>query len=210
MNPIDIAIAAAAFFIGLLAIPILLMLARGFGLYTIVAECEAQVFTLFGKVIGTIDEAGLHFPLSRFGPGLLQKIDNAGVRQWTDSGLEYMPLSSEQITGVTTLPMGDGAVVAWIHNVVPFDNEPVYAIRVDGNGDFVWPGPVVEVGILPTESSRLVGALSSQGFAAYAWSDGDPDILAQNVNGDGSLGPGAIFVDGFESGDTTQWSDTIP
>jgi len=80
----------------------------------------------------------------------------------------------------------------------------------DGNGDFVWDPPITEVGILPTASSRLVDALSSQGFAAYAWSDGDPDILAQNVNPDGSLGPGAIFVDGFESGDTTQWSDTIP
>ena len=120
-----------------------------------------------------------------------------------------MPLSSDQVNNVLTLPFADGAIVTWIHSV-SFDNEPVYAIRVDGNGDFVWPGPVVEVGILPTASSRLAGALSSQGFAAHAWSDGDPDILAQNVNPDGSLGPGAIFVDGFESGDTTQWSDTIP
>ncbi len=30
-----------------------------FGLYSIVNECEAQVFTLFGKVIGTLDEPGL-------------------------------------------------------------------------------------------------------------------------------------------------------
>jgi hypothetical protein len=35
-----------------------------FGLYAVVGECEAQVFTLFGKVIGTIDEPGLQFPLA--------------------------------------------------------------------------------------------------------------------------------------------------
>ncbi len=139
-----------------------------------------------------------------------QKIDNAGVRQWTDNGLEFMPISSDQVMSVTTLPFADGAIVAWIHSVT-FGNDPVYAIRVDGNGDFVWSPPISEVGILPTSSSRLAGALSSQGFAAYAWSDGDPaDILAQNVNPDGSLGPGAIFVDGFESGDTTEWSATNP
>ena len=60
-----------AFFAGLLFIPILLGLARFFGMYTCVRECEAQVFTLFGKVIGTIDTAGLQFPLSHFGPQAL-------------------------------------------------------------------------------------------------------------------------------------------
>ena len=139
-----------------------------------------------------------------------QKIDNAGIRQWTDSGLEFLPVGPDQIRNVITLSLGDGAIVAWIHSV-SFGNEPVYAIRVDGNGDFLWSPPITEVGILPTGSSRLAGALSSQGYAAYAWGDGDPsDILAQNVNPDGTLGPGAIFTDGFESGDTTKWSATIP
>ena len=58
-----------------------------------------------------------------------------------------------------------------------------------------------------------MGAISTQGYAAYAWSDGGPstgDILAQNVNGDGTLGSFAIFDDGFESGDTTAWSATVP
>ena len=44
----------------------LLGLARFFGLYTCVQECEAQVFTLFGKVIGTIDTPGLQFPICAF------------------------------------------------------------------------------------------------------------------------------------------------
>ncbi|ADC61631.1 SPFH domain-containing protein [Allochromatium vinosum] len=56
-----------AFVIGVLYIPILLAIARALGLYAIVREREAQVFTLFGKVIGTLDEPGLRFPLGYFG-----------------------------------------------------------------------------------------------------------------------------------------------
>ncbi len=50
------------FVAGLLFLPILLGLSRFFGLYTCVKECESHVFTLFGKVIGTIDKPGLQFP----------------------------------------------------------------------------------------------------------------------------------------------------
>ncbi|MGB0744975.1 MAG: SPFH domain-containing protein [Opitutales bacterium] len=52
---------------GLAFIPVVLKIALAFGLYTTVREREAQVYTLFGKVIGTIDTAGLHFPISTFG-----------------------------------------------------------------------------------------------------------------------------------------------
>ena len=45
------------FVVGLIVIPFMLGMARFFGLYTCVRECESQVYTLFGKVIGTIDEA---------------------------------------------------------------------------------------------------------------------------------------------------------
>ena len=47
------------FVAGLLFIPIILGLTRAFGIYSCVKECEAHVFTLFGKVIGTIDTPGL-------------------------------------------------------------------------------------------------------------------------------------------------------
>ena len=56
-----------ALIVGMAFIPICLKLARGFCLYAIVQECEAQVFTLFGKVMGTLDTPGLHFPVSSFG-----------------------------------------------------------------------------------------------------------------------------------------------
>ena len=126
MNPIDIAIAAAAFFIGLLAIPILLMLARGFGLYTIVAECEAQVFTLFGKVIGTIDEAGLYFPLSRFGPRALL-IAFFGKKYKVSTALRQHYLRSQMVNSEEGTPMGVGI---WYEMQV---NNPVDYLFINSN-----------------------------------------------------------------------------
>lgn len=140
-----------------------------------------------------------------------QKLDQGGVRQWTDAGRELVPLGGNQIANVVTLPYADGALVAWSDGT---SIGPIRATRVDGAGDFVWLGSFADLKTSTTGTSRLEGALSSQGFAAFAWSDGDfstADILAQNLNGDGSLGPfGPIFMDGFESGDTTAWSATVP
>jgi hypothetical protein len=142
-----------------------------------------------------------------------QKLDASGVRQWTDNGSELVPISGDEITEVTTLAMGDGALISWVQSP-SFGNDPAYAIRVDGNGGPVWMPSVTELCTLSTLSSDLVGVIGSGGFAAYAWSDGDSgvaDILAANLNGDGSLGDsGSVFADGFESGTTGQWSQSVP
>jgi len=141
-----------------------------------------------------------------------QKLDLTGVHKWTDNGRELMPMSSDQVFTVSILIIDDGALVTWIHSP-SFGNDPIYSIGVDGNGDFSWSPPIAEICILPTVSSRLVGAMGAETFAAYAWTDGSSngDIYAANLNGDGSLGNQIVlFRDGFESGDTTAWSGTTP
>lgn len=142
-----------------------------------------------------------------------QKLDVTGTRQWTDDGIPLMPVSSDTIYSTTILSMEDGALVTWIHSP-SFGNDPVYSIRVDGTSDFSWNPPIAELCILPTESSGLVAAMSQAGFAAYAWSDGGSsagDIFAAAIDPEGSLGnTGLIFGDGFESGNTIEWSATTP
>jgi len=141
-----------------------------------------------------------------------QKLDVNGARQWTDNGRELMPMSSDQVFSVGILAIDDGALVTWIHSP-SFGNDPVYSIRVESNGDFTWSPPIAEICILSTGSSRLVGGMGTEAFAAYAWTDGtsNGDIYAANLNGDGSLGNQVvIFRDGFSSGGTTAWSGTTP
>ncbi len=58
----DILIGVVSTFLGMLLLEVLVLgLARFFGLYAIVGERMCRVYVLFGKVVGTISEPGLHF-----------------------------------------------------------------------------------------------------------------------------------------------------
>jgi len=95
------------FFVGLFIIPIFLKLISAFGLYTTVRECEAQVYTLFGKVIGTLDDAGLRIPLFKFGPRALL-LPLFGKRYRVDTALRQHYLRSQMVNSEEGTPMGVG------------------------------------------------------------------------------------------------------
>ncbi len=116
------------FIAGLVVIPILLALARFFGLYTCVRECEAQVFTLFGKVIGTIDTSGLQVPLSHFGPKALL-IPFFGKRYVVNTALRQHYLRSQMVNSEEGTPMGVGI---WYEMQV---KDPVSYLFINANPD---------------------------------------------------------------------------
>lgn len=118
----------AGFVAGLFVTPILLGMARFFGLYTCVQECEAQVFTLFGKVIGTIDKAGLQFPLSHFGPRALL-IPFFGKRYEVSTALRQHYLRSQMVNSEEGTPMGVGI---WYEMQV---KNPVSYLFINANPD---------------------------------------------------------------------------
>ncbi|MBC8876382.1 MAG: SPFH/Band 7/PHB domain protein [Planctomycetes bacterium] len=116
------------FIAGLLVIPILLAMARFFGLYTCVQECESQVFTLFGKVIGTIDTSGLQFPLSHFGSKALL-IPFFGKRYEVSTALRQHYLRSQMVNSEEGTPMGVGI---WYEMQV---KDPVSYLFINANPD---------------------------------------------------------------------------
>ena len=93
--------------IGLAIVPVSLALCRGFGIYCVVAECESQVFTLFGKVLGTIDEPGLRFPVVEFGPRALL-IPFFGKRHRVNTALRQHYLRGQMVNSEEGTPMGVG------------------------------------------------------------------------------------------------------
>lgn len=113
-------------FAGLFVIPILLLLARGFGLYTVVRECETQVFTLFGKVIGAIDTAGLHFPVRQFGLRAFA-LPVFGKKYSVSTALRQQYLRSQMVNSEEGTPMGVGI---WYEMQV---NDPVDYLFVNSN-----------------------------------------------------------------------------
>ncbi|TWU37346.1 SPFH domain-containing protein [Novipirellula artificiosorum] len=111
---------------GLLCIPILLALAKGFGLYTVVDERQSRVFTLFGKVLGTIDEPGLHFPLALFGPrALLMPL--FGRQQVVSQAMRQHYLRGQMVNSEEGTPMGVGI---WYEMQV---NDPVAYLFMNAN-----------------------------------------------------------------------------
>ena len=136
-----------------------------------------------------------------------QKLDAAGVRQWGDAGLEVVPLGNSQQSFLHVDTVADGARAVWIDSL-SFDNDPIRGIRLDGAGAPVWDPAMVDLATSPSASSRLAGTTSSTGAGLYVWADDDTasNILGQNLNADGTLGPAVLFADGFESGDTSAWS----
>jgi regulator of protease activity HflC (stomatin/prohibitin superfamily) len=103
----DPSAAIGAFVAGLLAIPVLLLLANALGLYTIVRERQAQVYTLFGKVIGTLDEAGLRLPILNFGPKALL-VPWFGKRHLVNTALRQYYLRDLMVNSEEGTPMGVG------------------------------------------------------------------------------------------------------
>lgn len=95
------------FILGLFFVPVLLQIAKIFGLFVCVRECESQVYTLFGKVIGTLDKAGLAYPISHFGPRALL-VPFFGKRYTVNTALRQHYLRSQMVNSEEGTPMGVG------------------------------------------------------------------------------------------------------
>jgi len=119
---------AMSFFLGLLIIPVALSLCKVFGLYAVVGECEAQVFTLFGKVLGVLDEPGLRFPMARFGIKAFL-VPFFGKRHRVSTALRQHYLRSQMVNSEEGTPMGVGI---WYEMSV---TNPVSYLFINANPD---------------------------------------------------------------------------
>ena len=88
-------------------VPMTSALARILGVYVIVPERQCVVYMLFGKVLATIDEPGIHFLLPRL--GLSAFIVNwLGSRHVIDMRLDQQYQRSQPVNSEDGAPMGIG------------------------------------------------------------------------------------------------------
>ena len=101
-------IAIVGTFVGCsIAVPLLLGIGRVIGLYAIVQERRCQVYMLFGKVVGTIDEPGFH--ILPFKLGLSAFLVNwLGTCHEVDMRLDQIYLRSQPVNSEEGAPMGIG------------------------------------------------------------------------------------------------------
>lgn len=108
-------IAAVATFFGLFILaPIGFGILRFLGLYTLVEERQCKVYVLFGKVVATIDEPGLHLLIFKLGikaplVSLLGKCNTLDLR------LDQEYLRSNPVNSEEGAPMGIGV---WYEMVI--------------------------------------------------------------------------------------------
>ena len=99
--------AIASFFACFIVVPIFLKVLEAMGFYTIVGERTCMVYMLFGKVVGTIDEPGLHFLWLELGPKALL-VPWIGARHKVDLRLDQVYLRSQAVNSEEGAPMGIG------------------------------------------------------------------------------------------------------
>lgn len=95
------------FIAGVAFVPAVLAAARLMLLYTVVHECRAHVYTFFGKVVGVIDEPGLHILPMKFGPkALLFRL--FGREYVVSTALRQYYLRDQMVNSSEGTPMGIG------------------------------------------------------------------------------------------------------
>lgn len=102
-----LAIAGIAFFGWWIAVPILFAILRTFGLYIIVQERRAHVYTLFGKVVGVFDQPGLYSMWPKIGARSLL-VPLLGKRYVLDLRIDQTYLRSQPVNSEEGAPMGIG------------------------------------------------------------------------------------------------------
>ncbi len=106
MNPI-IMVAGVTFFALWIIVPVLFGVLRLLGFYTIVYEGTSKVFVLFGNVLDTITEPGIHFLWFRMGPAAF--IANwIGTCYTLDMRMDQVYRRSEPVNSEEGAPMGIG------------------------------------------------------------------------------------------------------
>jgi regulator of protease activity HflC (stomatin/prohibitin superfamily) len=105
MNILTVAaITFAACFVGM---PVLGAVARGLGVYTSVLEGTRHVYVLFGNVVGTLEEPGLHFLIRELGWRALI-VNWLGKRHVLDMRMDQEYLRSQAVNSEEGAPMGIG------------------------------------------------------------------------------------------------------
>jgi hypothetical protein len=123
-----------------------------------------------------------------------QRINSAGVAQWTANGVAYCTSPGDQFIRDFDSDGSGGIIVVWDDKRSGTDNVDVYAQRINGSGVAQWtPGGKAICTAINNQQLCAVAVDTSGGGAIITWYDersytvgsSMPDIYAQGVDGSG-------------------------
>lgn len=136
-----------------------------------------------------------------------QRIDVSGLRRWGEEGRELVPMTvstdgTNALSQLVALPAPDGFLATWVTGNTSVAGNAISTLRLDADGALSWRR-TAHIKSSTTRTSRLAGATSTQGYAAFTWSDGlgndnsTLNVHGQNLHYNGAFGD-TLFRDGYE------------
>lgn len=121
-----------------------------------------------------------------------QRIDASGNLMWGSGGITILPKQTNGSYLESTVATSDDGAIVFYAGGTSFGADQIYAARLDTAGNYVWNPGIVDVSSTPAQKFRMSAITTTTGMPIATWEDtgtGDSNILAQNVNLDGTLGP---------------------
>jgi len=126
--------AAIVFAAAFLVEPLVLVVCRIFGIYAIVQERKCRVYMMFGKVVGILEEPGLHFLPAKLGLSAFV-VNFLGTCYVLDRRLDQEYLRSQPVNSEEGAPMGIGIwYEMWISDPVSYlfkNTDPSGSLRAN-------------------------------------------------------------------------------
>jgi len=115
-----------------------------------------------------------------------QRINAAGIVQWTKDGVVVSNAGGDQGSPVIVSDGSGGAVIAWEVYINPVIGVHIYAQRLNADGQSQWTAN--GVAIATSTGDHITPAIASDGTggAIIAWTGQSYDIFAQRIHGNGN------------------------
>ena len=119
-----------------------------------------------------------------------QKLDAGGNLLWGANGNNIINISDLYVLPFAVRKANDNVIIFYDEGISGMDSY-TKAMRLDADGNFVWEGDSVTMCSVPSEKVHSEGSFFANDQIICTWEDdrnGARDIIAQNINFDGTLG----------------------
>lgn len=119
-----------------------------------------------------------------------QKISSTGTRQWGNSGIAFIPITSSAIAPQEVMSSTTDMVV--LYDEGNSAASQLKAMRIGTDGSFLWPSQFITVSSAASSKVHTVMSPFANNQWIVSWEDNRTDaddVYAQNLAIDGSLGP---------------------
>lgn len=120
-----------------------------------------------------------------------QKVSPEGTVMWGETGKVIIPLGNPSISVYEVAGAGPDVIVFYDQSTGTGTSYHLYAMRLNSNGDFVWESQSKPISTVNSTKTHTDIAQYANGQWVLSWTGnrtGAPNIFAQNIQPDGSLG----------------------